>query len=91
MTVARLGHMLGGVPYNTGMDVVNRLEASGLQAAANKAECIALGTEQVNIAIGMEFMSKYDSSGVVVMGEDLRAKGIRASDEIARKFGITRE
>lgn len=59
----RMGQLLGGMPYDVPMSVVNRQCSSGLQAVANIAANIKAGIIDVGLAGGVESMSQTGMQG----------------------------
>jgi acetyl-CoA acyltransferase 1 len=59
----RMGQLLGGVPYDVPMSVVNRQCSSGLQAVANIAANIKAGVIDVGLAGGVESMTQTGMQG----------------------------
>jgi acetyl-CoA acyltransferase 1 len=60
---SRMGQLLGGVPYDVPMSVVNRQCSSGLQAVANIAANIKAGVIDVGLAGGVESMTQTGMQG----------------------------
>ncbi len=99
MNVARIAALRAGLPVETSAMTINRFCSSGLQAIALGAERIRAGAAQVILAGGTESMS------MVPMGEnkispnpwlvdnqpDAYINMGLGTENIARKFGITRE
>jgi acetyl-CoA acyltransferase 1 len=59
----RMGQLLGGVPWEVPMSVVNRQCSSGLQAVANIAANIKAGVIDVGLAGGVESMTQTGMQG----------------------------
>src|SRR6516162_8082238 len=99
MNVARIAALRAGLPVETSAMTVNRFCASGLQAIAQAAERIRLGAAQVIIAGGTESMSLVPMGGNKVSPNpwlvdhypDAYINMGLGTENIARKFGITRE
>src|SRR6516162_6532391 len=99
MNVARIAALRAGLPVETSAMTVNRFCASGLQAIAQAAERIRLGAAQVIIAGGTESMSLVPMGGnkispnpwLVDHYPDAYINMGLGTENIARKFGITRE
>lgn len=100
---ARLGQILGGVPYNTPLSVVNRQCSSGLQAVANIAASIKSGIIDVGLAGGVESMSLYNMAAGMdltkfsteVANNDLARACLMpmgiTSENVAEKYQITKD
>jgi acetyl-CoA acyltransferase len=99
MNVARIAALRAGLPVETSAMTVNRFCASGLQAIALAAECIRGGSAQVIVAGGTESMSLVPMGGnkispnpwLVDHYPDSYINMGLGTENIARKFGITRE
>jgi acetyl-CoA acyltransferase len=99
MNVARIAALRAGLPVETSAMTVNRFCASGLQAIAQAAERIRSGAAQVIIAGGTESMSLVPMGGnkispnpwLVDHYPDAYINMGLGTENIARKFGITRE
>ena len=99
MNVARIAALRAGLPVETSAMTVNRFCASGLQAIAQAAERIRGGSAQVIIAGGTESMSMVPMGGnkispnpwLVDHYPDAYINMGLGTENIARKFGITRE
>src|SRR5437867_6438123 len=99
MNVARIASLRAGLPVETSAMTVNRFCASGLQAIAQAAERIRGGAAQVIIAGGTESMSLVPMGGnkispnpwLVDHYPDAYINMGLGTENIARKFGITRE
>ncbi|MCL2726348.1 MAG: thiolase family protein [Polyangiaceae bacterium] len=63
LNVARVAGLLGGLPDATSAQTINRFCSSGLQAIATAAGAIALGTNDIVIAGGVESMSMVPMTG----------------------------
>ena len=99
MNVARIAALRAGLPVETSAMTVNRFCASGLQAIALAAERIRGGSAQVIIAGGTESMSLVAMGGnkispnpwLVDHYPDAYINMGLGTENLARKFGITRE
>ncbi len=88
LNVARVAGFLGGLPEGTSAMTINRFCSSGLQAVALAAGAIAIGSNDIVLAGGVESMSMVPMTG----------NKISASSEAMEKFptvytpmGITAE
>jgi acetyl-CoA acyltransferase len=99
LNIARVSGMLGGLPQETGAQTINRFCSSGLQAIAIAAGQIAIGSNDIVIAGGLESMSMVPMTGnklsvspeaMEKMAAVYTPMGITA-ENVASKFGITRE
>jgi len=99
MNVARIAALRAGLPVETSAMTVNRFCASGLQAIAQAAERIRSGAAQVIVAGGTESMSLVPMGGnkispnpwLVDHSPDTYINMGLGTENIARKFGISRE
>jgi acetyl-CoA acyltransferase len=99
MNVARIAALRAGLPVETSAITVNRFCASGLQAIAQGAERIRSGAAQVIVAGGTESMSMVPMGGnkispnpwLVDHYPDAYINMGLGTENIARKFGISRE
>ena len=99
MNVARIAALRAGLPVETSAMTVNRFCSSGLQAIALGAERIRGGGAQVIIAGGTESMSLVPMGGnkispnpwLVDHYPDAYINMGLGTENIARKFGISRE
>src|SRR5262244_122942 len=99
MNVARIASLRAGLPVETSAMTVNRFCASGLQAIAQAAERIRSGAAQVIVAGGTESMSLVPMGGnkispnpwLVDNYPDAYINMGLGTENIARKFGISRE
>ncbi len=99
MNVARIAALRAGLPVETSAMTVNRFCASGLQAIAQAAERIRSGAAQVIVAGGTESMSLVPMGGnkispnpwLVDNYPDAYINMGLGTENIARKFGISRE
>ncbi|MEO7093959.1 MAG: thiolase family protein [Polyangiales bacterium] len=99
LNIARLAGFLGGLPQETSAMTINRFCSSGLQAIALAAGAIAIGSNDIVIAGGVESMSMVPMTGnklsasPVLMNTHASAytpMGITA-ENVAREFKISRE
>jgi acetyl-CoA acyltransferase len=99
MNVARIAALRAGLPVETSAMTVNRFCSSGLQAIALAADRIRSGAAQVIIAGGTESMSLVPMGGnkispnpwLVDHYPDAYINMGLGTENIARKFGISRE
>src|SRR5467141_570322 len=99
MNVARIAALRAGLPVETSAMTVNRFCSSGLQAIALGAERIRGGGAQVIVAGGTESMSLVPMGGnkispnpwLVDHYPDAYINMGLGTENIARKFGISRE
>src|SRR6266850_2418939 len=99
MNVARIAALRAGLPVETSAMTVNRFCSSGLQAIALAAERIRAGFAEVIVAGGTESMSMVPMGGnkispnpwLVDHYPDAYINMGLGTENIARKFGITRE
>jgi acetyl-CoA acyltransferase len=99
MNVARIAALRSGLPVETSAMTINRFCSSGLQAIALGAERIRAGAAQVILAGGTESMSMVPMGGnkispnpwLVDHYPDAYINMGLGTENIARKFGITRE
>ena len=99
MNVARIAALRAGLPVETSAMTINRFCSSGLQAIALGAERIRAGGAQVIVAGGTESMSMVPMGGnkispnpwLVDHYPDTYINMGLGTENIARKFGITRE
>ncbi len=99
MNVARIAALRAGLPVETSAMTINRFCSSGLQAIALAAERIRGGSSQVIVAGGTESMSLVPMGGnkispnpwLVDHYPDAYISMGLGTENIARKFGITRE
>jgi len=99
LNVARPAGFLGGLPDTTSAMTINRFCSSGLQAIALAAGAIAIGSNDIVVAGGVESMSMVPMTGnkISVSPEAMRRfptvytpMGITA-ENVAKRFGISRE
>ncbi|HEX8837284.1 MAG TPA: acetyl-CoA C-acyltransferase [Candidatus Acidoferrum sp.] len=99
MNVARIASLRAGLPVETSAMTINRFCSSGLQSIALAAERIRGGSAQVIVAGGTESMSLVPMGGnkispnpwLVDHYPDAYISMGLGTENIARKFGITRE
>jgi acetyl-CoA acyltransferase len=99
MNVARIAALRAGLPIETSAMTVNRFCSSGLQAIAIAAERIRAGSAQVIVAGGTESMTMVPMGGnkvspnpwLVDHNPDAYINMGLGTENIAKKFGITRE
>jgi len=99
LNVARVASMLGGLPQETSGQTLNRFCSSGLQAIATAAGQIAIGSNDIVIAGGLESMTLVPMTGNKLSASPEAMEkyasvytpmGITA-ENVANKFGITRQ
>jgi acetyl-CoA acyltransferase len=99
MNVARIAALRAGLPIETSAMTINRFCSSGLQAVALAAERIRSGSAEIIVAGGTESMSMVPMGGnkispnpwLVDHYPDAYINMGLGTENIARKFGITRE
>ncbi len=99
MNVARIAALRAGMPIEVSAMTINRFCSSGLQAIAIAAERIRGGSAQVIVAGGTESMTMVPMGGnkvspnpwLVDHSPDTYINMGLGTENIARKFGITRE
>ena len=99
MNVARIAALRAGLPVETSAMTINRFCSSGLQAIALAAERIRGGSAEVIVAGGTESMSLVPMGGnkispnpwLVDHYPDAYINMGLGTENIARKFGISRE
>jgi len=99
MNVARIAALRAGLPTETSAMTINRFCSSGLQAIAIAADRIRSGSAQVIVAGGTESMTMVPMGGnkvspnpwLVDHNPDAYLNMGLGTENIARKFGITRE
>ena len=99
LNLARVLAMRAGFPFTIPGQTVNRFCSSGLQAIATAAHEIMVGSVDVMIAGGVEFMSQVPIMGLTPSPnpylvdhnpQAYTSMGLTA-ENVAEKFGITRE
>ncbi len=99
LNVARVAGFLGGLPQETSAMTINRFCSSGLQAIALAAGAVAMGSNDIVIAGGVESMSMVPMTGnKLSMSPEAMARfpdvytpmGITA-ENVAKRFSISRE
>ena len=99
MNVARIASLRAGLPVETSAMTINRFCSSGLQAIALAAERVRSGGAEVIVAGGTESMSMVPMGGnkispnpwLVDHYPDAYINMGLGTENIARKFGVTRE
>jgi acetyl-CoA acyltransferase len=99
MNVARIASFRAGLPVETSAMTINRFCSSGLQAIALAAERIRSGSAEIIVAGGTESMSMVPMGGnkvapnpwLVDHKPDTYINMGLGTENIARKFGISRE
>jgi acetyl-CoA acyltransferase len=99
MNVARIAALRAGLPVETSAMTINRFCSSGLQAIALAAERIRGGSAEIIVAGGTESMSLVPMGGNKISPNpwlidhypDAYINMGLGTENIARKFGITRE
>jgi len=99
MNVARIAALRAGLPVETSAMTINRFCSSGLQAIALAAERIRSGSAEIIVAGGTESMSMVPMGGnkvspnpwLVDNKPDTYINMGLGTENIARKFGITRD
>ncbi|HEY2547371.1 MAG TPA: acetyl-CoA C-acyltransferase [Candidatus Acidoferrum sp.] len=99
MNVARIAALRAGLPIESSAMTINRFCSSGLQAIAIAAERIRAGSAHVIVAGGTESMTMVPMGGnkvspnpwLVDHNPDAYINMGLGTENIARKFGITRE
>lgn len=99
MNVARIAALRAGLPVETSAMTINRFCSSGLQAIALAAERIRGGSAEIIVAGGTESMSLVPMGGnkispnpwLVDHYPDAYINMGLGTENIARKFGISRE
>ena len=99
LNVARVAGILGGLPEESSALTINRFCSSGLQAIAIAAGHVAIGTNDIAIAGGVESMSMVPMTGNKLSAspqakdqcpEVYTPMGITA-ENVAKRFGIDRK
>jgi acetyl-CoA acyltransferase len=99
MNVARIAALRAGLPIETSAMTINRFCSSGLQAIAIAAERIRAGSAHAIVAGGTESMTMVPMGGnkvspnpwLVDHNPDAYINMGLGTENIAKKFGITRE
>jgi acetyl-CoA acyltransferase len=99
LNVARTIGMLGGLPQETSAMTINRFCSSGLQAIALAGGAIAMGSNDVVVAGGVESMSMVPMTGnKITLSPEAMAKDIGVytpmgitAENVASRFNVTRE
>jgi len=99
MNVARAAAIRAGLPVETSAMTINRFCSSGLQSIAQAADRIRTGGAEVIIAGGLETMSMIPMGGHTIRPNpylvehypDYYLNMGLATENVARKFGISRE
>eukprot|EP01132_Coremiostelium_polycephalum_P006815 gene6815-8454_t len=96
----RIASLLGGLPKEVPCMTVNRQCSSGLQAIANCAAAVKMGTYEIGLAGGVESMSlnpmtwegQFNEvvSNDPIMGGCYMTMG-QTSENVAERFGVTRQ
>lgn len=97
----RVAGLLGGLPADVPVKIVNRLCSSGLQAIADGAAAIEAGHQKIVIAGGYETMSMASMMNKEMKPNPLALKNKeiigcymtmgQTSENVAEKYGITRD
>lgn len=99
MNVARIASLRAGLPVECSAMTINRFCASGLQAIAQAADRIAVGSADVIVAGGVESMTMIPMGGHKVSAnpwlvsnypDAYLSMGLTA-ERLAKQFGISRE
>lgn len=99
LNIARVSAMLGGLPEATSAFTINRFCSSGLQAIANAAGHILLGTHDVAIAGGVESMSMVPMTGNKLSASPAAMERVASvytpmgitAENVAKRFEIARD
>jgi acetyl-CoA acyltransferase len=99
LNVARVVGLLGGAPTETSAQTINRFCASGLQAIALAAGAIAMGSNDVVVAGGVESMSMVPMTGNKLSASPEAMEKVPAvytpmgitAENVANKFKVARE
>ena len=98
LNVARVAGVLGGMPVETSAMTINRFCSSGLQAIALAGGAIAMGSNDIVVAGGVESMSMVPMTGnklsvspeaMEKMPSVYTPMGITA-ENVAKKFNVSR-
>ncbi len=99
LNVARVVELLGGLPVESSAQTINRFCSSGLQAIATAAGAIAMGSNDIAIAGGVESMSMVPMTGNKLSASPEAMEryasvytpmGITA-ENVAKQFKVSRE
>jgi acetyl-CoA acyltransferase len=99
LNIARIAGLLGGLPQESSAMTINRFCSSGLQAIALGAGAIAIGSNDIVIAGGVESMSMVPMTGNKLSASPEAMErfptaytpmGITA-ENVATRFNVTRE
>jgi acetyl-CoA acyltransferase len=99
LNVARTVGLLAGLPQEASAMTINRFCSSGLQAIALAGGAIAMGTNDVVVAGGVESMSMVPMTGnKISLSPEAMAKDIGVytpmgitAENVATRFNVTRE
>jgi acetyl-CoA acyltransferase len=99
LNVARIAGLLGGLPEESSAMTINRFCSSGLQAIALAAGAIAIGSDDVVIAGGVESMSSVPMGGGKFSASQWAMEACPAAytpmgitaENVAKKFQVSRE
>ncbi len=99
LNVARVVELLGGLPIESSAQTINRFCASGLQAIATAAGAIALGSNDIVLAGGVESMSMVPMTGNKLSASPEAMEKAAAvytpmgitAENVANKFKVSRE
>ncbi len=99
LNIARVAGMLGGLPEETSAFTINRFCSSGLQAIANAAGHILLGSHDVAIAGGVESMTMVPMTGNKLSASPKAMERVASvytpmgitAENVAKRFEIARE
>src|SRR5690349_8093805 len=98
LNIARIAGLLGGLPNEASAQTINRFCSSGLQAIAIAAGAIAIGSNDIVVAGGVESMSMVPMTGnklsaspeaMARVATAYTPMGITA-ENVAKKFEIAR-
>ena len=98
LNVARVVGLLGGLPEETSAMTINRFCSSGLQALAIAAGAIAMGTNDIALAGGVESMSMVPMTGNKLSASPEAMKRVASvytpmgitAENVAKKFNVSR-
>ena len=99
LNIARVAGLLGGLPEETGAQTINRFCSSGLQAIATAAGSIAIGSNDIVVAGGLESMTMVPMTGNKLSASAEAMKRARTvytpmgitAENVAKRFNISRE